>query len=125
MAEDKNTKSGAGLNFETARPTGAARPSTTEAPTGKRSATNANAVAKKPAAKKPAKRASETDELSTRNPITFLKQVVAELRKVIWPTGRQMVTYTIVVLLFLIFMVTVVWGVDTLAGLGVRSIFSS
>lgn len=120
MAEDKNTKSGAGLNFEAARPTGAARPSTTEVPTGKRSATNANAVAKKPA-----KRASETDELSTRNPITFLKQVVAELRKVIWPTGRQMVTYTIVVLLFLIFMVTVVWGVDTLAGLGVRSIFSS
>lgn len=52
----------------------------------------------------------------SRNPIAFvwnyLKQVVAELRKVIWPNRKQMVSYTTVVLLFLAFMVALIGGVD-------------
>ena len=52
----------------------------------------------------------------SRNPITFvinyLKQVVAELRKVIWPNRKQMVSYTTVVLIFLAFMVALIGGVD-------------
>ena len=43
---------------------------------------------------------------------TFLKQVVAELRKVIWPNRKQMVSYTSVVLVFLAFMVALIGGVD-------------
>lgn len=73
---------------------------------------------------RPARRADDVEKLGTRNPATFVKQVVAELRKVIWPTAKQMVTYTIVVLLFLIFMVALVWGVDALAGRGVQAIFA-
>ncbi len=50
------------------------------------------------------------------NPFTFvwnyLKQVVAELRKVIWPNRKQMVSYTTVVLVFLAFMVALIGGVD-------------
>ncbi len=50
------------------------------------------------------------------NPITFvltyIKQVIAELRKVIWPNRKQMVTYTTVVLVFLAFMVALIGGVD-------------
>jgi preprotein translocase subunit SecE len=50
------------------------------------------------------------------NPIAYvynyLKQVVAELRKVIWPNRKQMGTYTSVVLAFLIFMVTLIGLVD-------------
>lgn len=50
------------------------------------------------------------------NPIVYvynyLKQVVAELRKVIWPNRKQMGTYTSVVLAFLIFMVTLIGLVD-------------
>ncbi len=50
------------------------------------------------------------------NPIvfiyTYLKQVVAELRKVIWPNRKQMMTYTGVVLAFLAFMVTLIGLVD-------------
>jgi preprotein translocase subunit SecE len=42
----------------------------------------------------------------------FLKQVVAELRKVIWPNRKQMISYTTVVLVFLIFMVALIGGVD-------------
>lgn len=53
---------------------------------------------------------------STRNPFvfvwTYLGQVAAELRKVIWPNRKQMVSYTTVVLLFLIFMVALISAVD-------------
>lgn len=42
----------------------------------------------------------------------FLREVIAELRKVIWPTRTQLVTYTAVVLVFVVFMVTFVALVD-------------
>lgn len=52
----------------------------------------------------------------TRNPFVFvwnyLGQVVAELRKVIWPNRKQMVSYTTVVLAFLVFMVALIGLVD-------------
>ncbi len=38
----------------------------------------------------------------------FYKQVVAELRKVIWPTRKELLTYTSVVLVFVVFMVLLV-----------------
>ena len=67
----------------------------------------------KPAKKKP-KAAKKTGP--SRNPITFvityLQQVVAELRKVIWPNRKQMISYTTVVLVFLAFMVSLIGGVD-------------
>ena len=63
---------------------------------------------------KPAK-AAKTDE-GRGNPFQFvwnyLKQVIGELRKVIWPNRKQMVTYTTVVLVFLAFMVALIGGVD-------------
>jgi preprotein translocase subunit SecE len=43
---------------------------------------------------------------------TYLKQVVAEMRKVIWPNRKQMLTYTAVVLAFLAFMVALVGLAD-------------
>jgi preprotein translocase subunit SecE len=53
---------------------------------------------------------------SSVNPIMFvynyLKQVVAEMRKVIWPNRKQMLSYTSVVLVFLAFMVALVGGAD-------------
>ena len=59
---------------------------------------------------------STKDPGSTRNPFTFvwnyLKQVVAEMRKVIWPNRKQMISYTTVVLAFLVFMVALIGGVD-------------
>ena len=63
---------------------------------------------------KPAKKAG--DKPRARNPFTFvftyLQQVVAELRKVIWPNRKQMVSYTTVVLAFLAFMVTLIGLAD-------------
>ena len=55
-------------------------------------------------------------EGSRVNPFVFvwnyLKQVITELRKVIWPNRKQMVTYTTVVLVFLAFMVTLIGLAD-------------
>ena len=65
---------------------------------------------------RPVRKAKTIDAGSTRNPVLFvwnyLKQVVAELRKVIWPNRKQMVNYTLVVLVFLVFMVALIGGVD-------------
>ena len=56
--------------------------------------------------------------------VNYLKQVVAELRKVIWPNRKQMVNYTAVVLVFLVFMVALILVVDVgFAGL-VRGVFA-
>lgn len=53
----------------------------------------------------------------------FLREVVAELRKVIWPARNQMVTYTIVVIVFVVFMVALTAGLDVLFAKGVLAVF--
>jgi preprotein translocase subunit SecE len=45
-------------------------------------------------------------------PALFVRQVVAELRKVIWPTRKELVTYTVVALTFVAFMVVIVTSLD-------------
>jgi len=45
-------------------------------------------------------------------PALFLRQVTAELRKVIWPTRRELRTYTIVALVFVLVMVAIVTTLD-------------
>ena len=82
---------------------------TEEALTEEFEAVEAGKNGKKPKAKKDA-------GTSTRNPFLFvwnyLQQVVAEMRKVIWPNRKQMVSYTAVVLVFLVFIVTMIGLVD-------------
>ncbi|WP_084352382.1 preprotein translocase subunit SecE [Millisia brevis] len=58
-----------------------------------------------------------------RRLIQFFRQVIAELRKVIWPNRRQMVTYTIVVLVFVSFMTAYIGGLDVVFLEAVRWIF--
>ena len=45
-------------------------------------------------------------------PALFLRQVMSELRKVIWPTRRELRTYTIVALAFVLVMVVIVTSLD-------------
>lgn len=70
---------------------------------------------KKAKAAKQAKKPKKPGD-RTANPFVFvynyLKQVVAEMRKVIWPNRKQMLTYTSVVLAFLAFMVALVGLAD-------------
>lgn len=53
----------------------------------------------------------------------FLREVVAELRKVIWPTRKQLVTYTAVVLVFVSIMVAFIAGLDVAFSQGVNWLF--
>ena len=45
-------------------------------------------------------------------PALFTRQVVAELHKVIWPTRRELTTYTTVALAFIVVMVAIVTSLD-------------
>ncbi|MGA9873917.1 MAG: preprotein translocase subunit SecE [Rhodococcus sp. (in: high G+C Gram-positive bacteria)] len=53
----------------------------------------------------------------------FLREVIAELRKVIWPNRKQMVTYTSVVLVFVAFMVAFISGADLAFIRGIEWLF--
>jgi preprotein translocase subunit SecE len=46
------------------------------------------------------------------SPATFYRQVVAELRKVVWPTQQQLITYFVVVLVFVAVVMTIVSLLD-------------
>ena len=43
---------------------------------------------------------------------TFYRQVVAELRKVVWPTQEQLITYFFVVMVFVLVMIGIVAALD-------------
>jgi preprotein translocase subunit SecE len=53
---------------------------------------------------------SSTDKRTS--PATFYRQVVAELRKVVWPTQQQLITYFVVVLVFVLVVMTIVSLLD-------------
>ncbi|MEU5719817.1 preprotein translocase subunit SecE [Streptomyces sp. NPDC020403] len=42
----------------------------------------------------------------------FYRQIVAELRKVVWPTRSQLTTYTAVVIMFVVVMIGLVTVID-------------
>lgn len=63
------------------------------------------------------------EKKSRTSPALFYRQVVNELRKVIWPTRKDLITYTAVVLVFVLIMVAIVYGLDTLFGEAVLRIF--
>jgi preprotein translocase subunit SecE len=76
----------------------------------------------------PATRGTKRDVREPRgNPISrlvrFFREVVAELRKVIWPTRRELITYTTVVLVFVTVMVAIVAGLDLAFAKGVLAVF--
>ena len=42
----------------------------------------------------------------------YIREVISEMRKVLWPSRRELVTYTIVVIIFVVIMVSIVAGLD-------------
>lgn len=71
---------------------------------------------------KPTKKRGEVAENESVGPIRFAKQSVGELKKVVWPTGDQTRQYFIVVLVFVLFIMTVVAGLDALFGWGLLQV---
>ncbi|MFY1697580.1 preprotein translocase subunit SecE [Solwaraspora sp. WMMA2101] len=57
--------------------------------------------------------------------IRFIREVVAELRKVIWPTRKELLTYTAVVVVFIAVMLTIVAGLDFAFAKGVLWVFGN
>jgi preprotein translocase subunit SecE len=45
-------------------------------------------------------------------PLTFVKEVRAELGKVAWPTRKEVFTYTVVVLVSVAFFMAIIGGMD-------------
>ena len=61
---------------------------------------------------------AKRERAERRNPFArlalFIRQVVAELRKVVTPTRRELLRFTGVVLVFVLIMMGLVWGLDQL-----------
>ena len=53
----------------------------------------------------------------------FVREVVAELRKVIWPTRKELLTYTAVVVVFVALMLSIVAGLDWVFAKGILWVF--
>ena len=53
----------------------------------------------------------------------FYRQVIAELRKVIWPTRKELVTYTSVVIVFVLIVMAYVSVLDFAFGQAIIAIF--
>ncbi|MCU1542812.1 MAG: secE [Microbacteriaceae bacterium] len=55
----------------------------------------------------------------------FIRQVVNELKKVVTPTRKELVSYTLVVLVFVVIMMALVGGLDWVFSLAVNYIFGN
>ena len=66
---------------------------------------------------------AETKAAAPARLIRFLREVVSELSKVIWPNRREMIVYTTVVLVFVSFMVAFVALLDMGLGRAVLTVF--
>ena len=53
----------------------------------------------------------------------FYRQVIAEMRKVVWPTRSQLITYTAVVIVFVLFIIAIVSVLDIAFGWLVLQVF--
>jgi preprotein translocase subunit SecE len=70
---------------------------------------------------------AKSDRASQRNPFTrivlFLRQVMGELKKVVTPTRKELISYVGVVLVFVIIMMLLVTGLDWVFGWVVVAVF--
>ena len=76
-----------------------------------------------------ASKSGKTATKERRNPIArlgrFAREIVAELRKVIYPTRKELVTYTVVVVAFLAVITSIVFGLDWLFAKAVLNVFGN
>lgn len=94
-----------------------------ERPMGKRALAGVSTTSAEKYAEKRVEKNPETDKPGG-GVGSFLPEVATEMKKVIWPTGKEMVQYTLVTFAFLIIITALVWGVDTLTGLGVEAVLA-
>ena len=59
-----------------------------------------------------ARTSDDAERRRTTNPITFVGQIVDELRKVVRPTRSELLNYVLVVIVFVTVMMLIVSGLD-------------
>jgi preprotein translocase subunit SecE len=65
-------------------------------------------------------------ERKTRvGPRQFLREVRQELKKVAWPTRRELLAYTVVVLVSVVVLTSFVFGLDFLISRGILVVFGA
>jgi preprotein translocase subunit SecE len=72
----------------------------------------------------PTARRDAVAEHERTTPAKFVRQSVGELRKVVYPTGNQLVNYFVVVLVFVLFIIAFVSLLDLGLGWAVFKVFS-
>jgi preprotein translocase subunit SecE len=72
-----------------------------------------------------ARRAQLQQRLERAGIRQFLKEVRQELKKVIWPTRKELVTYTVVVLATVIVLTSLVFGLDVVFSRFVLNVFTN
>ncbi len=54
----------------------------------------------------------------------WFREMKSELKKVIWPTPKQILNNTIVALVMMLVCAVVIWGFDEIASLGVQALIA-
>ena len=72
-----------------------------------------------------ARRAQVQEKRKRTGARQFLKEVRQELKKVLWPTRQELITYTIVVLVTVIVLTTYVFGLDVVFSRLVLNVFAN
>ncbi|WP_139418128.1 preprotein translocase subunit SecE [Agromyces laixinhei] len=72
---------------------------------------------------------AKRERASRRNPFSrvalFIRQVIAELKKVVTPTRKELISFTTVVLVFVIIMMAIVWVFDQVFSVAVLYVFGT
>jgi preprotein translocase subunit SecE len=55
--------------------------------------------------------------------VRFVRQVIAELKKVVRPTRQELITYSSVVMVFVLIVMAFIFGIDFLIGKAVMWVF--
>lgn len=70
------------------------------------------------------KRRDQPVKVERTGPVKFVRESIGELRKVVYPTGQQLINYFIVVLVFVLFVIAYVSLLDLGLGAAIFKIFS-
>lgn len=72
---------------------------------------------------------AKSDKVTIKDRLLWLKEYVSntynELKKVHWPTRNQLIGYTAVVLLTVLFVALIIWLFDSALGKGMELLFNA
>jgi preprotein translocase subunit SecE len=96
----------------------------TAAATGASAETSASRRATRAPKSAPTNKRDQPVKRERTTPVKFVRQSIAELRKVVYPTGPQLINYFVVVLVFVLFVIAFVSLLDLGLGWAIFKIFS-